>query len=368
VLIPAAAFGYLNPMLAAGAMAFSSVFVVSNSLRLRGVKTETLAVPKTRARQILEAAPAFAGFAVALILFVYFTLGRLQPAQVNGRNPQMAGPMTYSAQIAPKAPIVAGVPTLLDIQIVDQYGNQATAFEVSKFGKSVYYAFIAVAPRDLSSLYANPVVVNTIFVEAGVDPAGSQANGGASNMNVMGAPTAVISQVTPQAVEQQASEPEPVKIRPAVTFPKDGQYVVFVEVQPSGSDKVTFALPVTVGSGTLQAAALSSGESLTQSTSDLTATLKYDGVLKAGQPANINFDMVDAQGNLVSADIGLLSGSHLTLYILDEGLTTFLRPELVNTSNLQFSVNFPKPGKYKAWFEFLHAGHSQQLAFILDVK
>ena len=172
LLIPLAAFGFLTPMVAAGAMAFSSIFVVTNSLRLRGYDVHKVAAPKPLARQLVELTPRLVAPAGALALLIALSVGWLMPAQANGamgkstsgsasgstsgRTPGRAT-AAYRVFIDQTTPIVAGKSTSLKMEILDQFGKRLTDFEVSAFGRSATYAYFAVAPRDLTSLQALPL-------------------------------------------------------------------------------------------------------------------------------------------------------------------------------------------------------------------
>ena len=91
-LVPIAAYGLLSPMVAAGAMAFSSLFVVAHSLRLRRVEIQAFAPPRSLLRQGLAFAPRILAPALALgLLIVVPMLTMAGGMDIRGAN---AGSMT----------------------------------------------------------------------------------------------------------------------------------------------------------------------------------------------------------------------------------------------------------------------------------
>jgi hypothetical protein len=101
---------------------------------------------------------------------------------------------------------------------------------------------------------------------------------------------------------------------------------------------------------------------------DLTFSLKSSRALRAGERVDLNFEVLDGQGRQRSDDIQALMGSLGQVQIVDEGLTTILRPDFVDRRNLQFSVTFPKPGMYKLWFTFKYPLDVRQIGFVIEVK
>ncbi len=332
LLIPIATLGFLIPMVAAGAMAFSSIFVVTNSLRLRSYKIERLAPPKSLPRQLLELAPRLAVPAAALGLLISLSVGWFQPVQADS----MGGPTrtTFRAFVNPETALMPGVYAPLDIVILDQFGKRFADYDENRFGQNIY---IATVSRDLSSME-----VDLWWIDPG-------PMGGA------------LGERRAEATRAER------KVEPMVNFPGEGEYTVFLHFWPQGGDQVELALPVRVGTAKTPPARLVPDSSLTRAVDDLTITMQYEP-LKARTYNYISFQASDRQGRFVSKDIAQQSGPLGALYMVDEQVTTLVRPDYINRYNLQFSAFFPKAGNYKAWFSFVYQETPRLVPFVVTVN
>jgi len=355
-LIPIAAFGLLMPMIAAGAMAFSSIFVVTNSLRLRGYKFQNIQPPKPLWTQLAELAPHLALPAAALIFLIALSVGWLQPVQASNNKRTDQNLTTYRVFIDQTKPIIAGKTTTLDVQVLDQFGNRFTDFELDNYYKSIYYAHLAIIPRNLSSLIATPLMLDP-YRKDNASAGGSGGMGG----GMSGGGNSSSGTGKQPSFEDKAIEPK-------IIFPTDGEYIAFIEFWPRGGDNVVLSYPIKVGAGSTQAAELTPDTVFDRLAGNMTVTMKLEGELRAGQYNYIKFEVRDAQGKLHSQEISLQSGSMVNLYIIDEGATTLIRPDFINRNDLQYSVFFDKPGRYKVWFEFISENNVRQISYVIDVK
>ena len=355
VLIPFAALGFLMPMVAAGAMAFSSIFVVTNSLRLRGYNVQTLSAPKPLWRQLVELAPRLVLPAAALGVLIALSLGWLQ---LMNRQENGADLSRFRLQIESKAPLAVGVQNQLDVKIVDQFGKRYSDYELAAYGRVISYGQLAVVARDFSAFKTTALTLNPFIAmsaSSGSSGSASGMNGGMGTAESGGGGTAVASFVD--------------RLQPTLLqFPKAGQYVAFANFWPRGRDEVSLSTSIEVGGVTTPTAGLTPDASLTRSVGDLRIALQMTAPLKAGQYNYLTFQALDAQGRSRSAQIDLQSGNLAGLYLVSEDLKTFLKPDFVRRQDLTFSVYFPKPGKYKAWFEFVYPSQLQQVAFVVAVE
>jgi hypothetical protein len=282
---------------------------------------QTIAKPKPLPRQLLELAPRLIVPAAALAVLIAISTGGLMPGRnSSGASSMGGGPTrqltTYRAFVETGGTIVPGQPWPLSITLLDQFGRPLTDFDFSGGGP----VYVTAIRRDLAYL------AETLLASA-VDGV----------------------------------------LRPELIFPAEGQYVVFVDFTPRGGSEKQATVSIVVGAASTPAAALTPDVSFVQ-VDALRVSLKSDGPLTANQPAELRFEATDAQGRLLTEDVQALSGSQIQLEVVDETLTTLLRPDFIDRQRLQFSVNFPRPGKYKVWLSFWNPDRRQQVAFVVDVK
>jgi Cu+-exporting ATPase len=374
----------LNPIMAAAAMAMSSVSVVSNSLRLRGFtapkSAQEILHPPLRRRladvgYLLTIGLLAVGIGVASLYFFRPTaamgMGATQGSAANesgmsaSANPgaNNADAMTGNSNaMADASPTTQGTPAgaanPASAQNMEQGAMPGGTLKISMASGQV----VAGAATTLTFTITDPKTNKPVL--PGGDPAADgKAITAPMHLFIADRELSYFDEIHPQP------SGKPGEYTVEHRFPASGDYVLYSELNPAGPGHEIgrFDLKVS-GAGAAQLAP----NMLPKKSEGYTIDLKPLGDVRAGQPSQF-IVVIGSDGKAKSAEqLQALSGKTAHLIVLDERAGGFAHvgatvQDIGFGPSAGFEHRFDRPGLYKLWLRYT-ADEAVQVEWVVEVK
>jgi P-type Cu+ transporter len=331
--VPFAAAGYLAPWLAGAAMAFSSVSVVLNALRLQQVNLND------QNKFIKQGVPGMKKWAIAGVLYVAAVIGGFQAYDkwiANDKSSEALGDSRHGNQM----------------DINRNHSNQ------EKSGSSHAHESSAAHEGDseVNAYVQNDEKHINIFLK---DKAGNPVD----ELEVNHEKLLHLIIVDEQLQKYYHVHPERTgkgEFTIENNLP-EGFYKAFIDIKPKNKAYEVEPVPFIIGNPS----PVTHGHELTP---DTTFRKSVDGEtvklnissFKAGEPVTLSFDL--NQTNLTP-----YLGAMGHIVILDEYGKQFLHVHPENGDKPIFKTKFAKPGIYKIWAEFKQNGKVRAFPFVIEM-
>jgi len=327
--IPIAALGFLEPWLAGAAMAFSSVSVVLNALRLQKVQVQEgdrMTMNKTTK------------WAAAGVLYVALVVG---------------GYSLYQAGIPEAEQAPTHQPEQSHANEPAPHAEQPGTHQESAHGHEP-------GPATGAQAQATVAYDDNIFTIAVRDASGKPVEDLQINHEKL-MHLIVVSDDLQQYYHLHPENQGKGTFR--LAFPlQEGSYKAFVDVKPANLRYVVNPIPVEVGQGHGhdQPHALVPDTSFTKTVDGRKVTMKPTS-MKAGVPVTLRFEIHNGTPEPYLGALG-----HVV--ILNQEADRYVHVHPLSETETAFETQFSQPGLYKIWAEFKMNGKVHTYPFVVDVK
>ncbi len=367
LLVPLAILGVINPILAAGAMAISSVSVVSNSLllnRFRGKHVGPLSAAEKKARR--RGMVWQLGLVIALLGLVGVIVWQIVDSFT---RPQAQSMNTASANVPMETDLI---PAANVVAFPSPYQIGDTRIELNTF------------PEKPQPGQPTLLIVRLTDAKSGkilTSPDLKISHTQLMHLVVVGQDLNFYRHLHPQGTDEGL-------FTFAVTFPAAGNYQIYDGIVLKNEQKILYRHDLTVGESPSQAVvAPKTGGNLVQQFGEVKISLELPATLKVGEAFDLNFRFekngqplrelepyLGEPGHLIMISAEGSSFSHLHGQVPGEKAMNETPTSEVMSGNSQkygpevgYKLKFDRAGIYKIWAEFQYQGKVLVFSYVLSV-